>query len=86
MARSETAPSCFEVETAIASAVCNGHLQCSGVRVLVVGGRIHLSVEQGPRLANERCIALLEVVSMTVPAVHGAGLNLIGMVAENLLD
>ena len=85
MARSKTAPSCLELETAVASAVCNGLLQFPGVWVLVVRGRVHLSVQQGPGFADERCVVLLEVFSMTVPAVHGAGLNLIGVIAQDLL-
>ena len=86
MERSKTAPSYLELKTAVAGAVCNGLLQLPRVWVLVVSGGVHLSVEQGPRFADERRIVLLEVVSMTVPAVHGAGLNLIGMIAEDLLD
>ena len=44
------------------------------------------SVEQGPGIADEGRIVLLEVAGMTVRAVHGAGLHLIGVVAEDPLD
>ena len=66
--------------------MCNGLVQFPGVRVLVVGSRVHLRVQQGPGFADERCVVLLEGVSMSVLAVHEAGLDLVGVVAEDFLD
>ena len=65
--------------------MCDGLVQFPSVRVLVVGSGVHLGVKQGPGLANERRVLLLEGVSMTVPAVHGVGLDLVGVVTEDLL-
>ena len=52
VARSETAPSRLELETAVACAMCDGLLQFTSVWVLVVGSGLHLGVEQGPGLAG----------------------------------
>ena len=86
MARSKAAPSCLEFETAVVCPVGNGLPQFTSVRVLVVGSGVHIGVEQGPGFSSEWRVVILEEVSMTVPAVQGARLDLVGVVAEDLLD